>query len=170
MISSESYIKVLEEQVHSLFRAAQLAEAPFIVQITPAAMKYGHMDMLLSMIHTAAVIYPDTMYAVHLDHGTRETVMMALSSGAFNSVMIDASHESFDENIRITQEVVQRAHDHGIMVEAELGVLSGVEDELEVGAESGRYTRPEEVEKMRKLTQCDGVRDCSFQRCSQCWV
>jgi fructose-bisphosphate aldolase class II len=94
---------------------------------------------------------------VHLDHGTREIALEALATGTFNSVMIDASHESFDENIRITSEIVQRAHDLGVAVEAELGVLSGVEDELEVGEESGRYTRPEEVELFVSRTGCDSL-------------
>ncbi len=86
------------EQVHALFMAAQHAKAPFIVQMTPVALHYGHMEMLLSMIRAADDIYPGTVFAIHLDHGNRQTVKEAITSGGFSSVMIDASHEAFSQN------------------------------------------------------------------------
>jgi fructose-bisphosphate aldolase, class II len=145
------------EQVIGLFSAAQKANAPFIVQTTPAARNYASPQMLLGMISAASKIYPDTVFAVHLDHGNLEHVFDCIESGGYTSVMIDASHESFEQNIRITREVVQKAHINNIVVEAELGVLSGVEDDLAIDETESKYTKPSEVEEFVKQTGCDSL-------------
>ena len=95
------------EQIHGLFRAGERANAPFIVQITPVARNYAHPRMLLGMIHSAAKIYPKTKYAIHLDHGIESHVFDAIDSGSYNSVMIDASHDDFKQNVRRTKAVVK---------------------------------------------------------------
>ncbi|WP_372933714.1 class II fructose-bisphosphate aldolase [Mariniphaga sediminis] len=145
------------EQIHGLFRAAKKANAPFIVQATPVARNYAHPEMLLAMISAAAKIYPDTVFAIHLDHGNREHVFDCIESGGYTSVMIDASHESFGGNVSITKEVVKKAHAKNITVEAELGVLSGVEDDITVDEKSKKYTRPAEVEEFVNQTGCDSL-------------
>ena len=88
------------EEIHGLFAAAQEAKAPFIVQTTPFARDYAHAKMLLAMIKTAAEIYPDTVYAVHLDHGYESHIWDAVESGGYTSVMIDASHDDFEKNVK----------------------------------------------------------------------
>ncbi|NQU51787.1 MAG: class II fructose-bisphosphate aldolase [Bacteroidetes bacterium] len=145
------------EQILGLFSAAQKANAPFIVQTTPVARNYANPEMLLSMISAAAKIYPDTVYAVHLDHGTKEHAFDCVESGGYSSVMIDASHESFETNISITKEVVAKAHAKNIVVEAELGVLSGIEDDINVDEENKKYTQPSEVVEFVKQTGCDSL-------------
>jgi len=145
------------EQVHALFKAAQEAKAPFMVQMTPVALEYGHSEMLISMIKAAELIYPETEFAVHLDHGNMQAVNDAVSSGAFSSVMIDASHESYERNVAITKEVVKKAHAAGVEVEAELGVLSGVEDDLAIETKASRFTRPGEVVDFISRTGCDSL-------------
>lgn len=145
------------EQIHALFRAAVNADAPFIVQMTPVAVGYAHMDMLISMITAASEIYPEARFAIHLDHGTMETAKAAITSGKFQSVMIDASHESFEKNVSMTREIVEHAHDAGVEVEAELGVLSGVEDDLVVSGENALLTDPSMVEDFVKQTGCDSL-------------
>ncbi len=145
------------EQVHGLFSAAQKANAPFIVQTTPVARNYAHAEMLLAMISAAAKIYPDTVFAIHLDHGNLEHAFDSIESGGYSSVMIDASHETFEKNISITKEVVAKAHLKNISVEAELGVLSGIEDDLNVDEKHKKYTQPSEVEEFVKQTGCDSL-------------
>jgi fructose-bisphosphate aldolase class II len=144
-------------QIHGLFRAAQKAGAPFIVQTTPVARDYAHPRMLISMIQAAAQIYPDTRFAIHLDHGNKSHALESIKSGDYNSVMIDASHEPFRTNISITKEVVDMAHAKDITVEAELGVLAGVEDDLTIDGHMERYTRPAEVKEFVKETACDSL-------------
>jgi len=145
------------EQVHGLFSAAQKANAPFIVQTTPVARNYAHAEMLLAMISAAAKIYPDTVFAIHLDHGNLEHAFDSIESGGYSSVMIDASHETFEKNISITNEVVAKAHLKNISVEAELGVLSGIEDDLKVDEKHKKFTQPSEVEEFVKRTGCDSL-------------
>ena len=145
------------EQIHALFSAAQKANAPFIIQTTPVARNYAHQEMLLAMISAAAKIYPKTVFAVHLDHGNMEHAFASIDSGGYTSVMIDASHETFDTNVRLTSEVVVRAHKKNIVVEAELGVLSGVEDDITVDEKHKKYTQPSEVEEFVISTSCDSL-------------
>ena len=145
------------EQIHGLFRAGEKANAPFIVQMTPVARSYAHSDMLLAMIDAAAKIYPKAKYAVHLDHGTESHALDAIDSGQYNSVMIDASHDNFDENVKRTKAIVDKAHKMDVFVEAELGVLSGVEDDISIDEKHAKYTRPEEVVSFVDLTKCDSL-------------
>src|SRR5690606_31420671 len=145
------------EQVHGLFAAAVRADAPFIDQSTPAARNYAHPTMLSSMIAAAAKIYPKAVFSVHWDHGNEEHVLGAIDSGDYQSVMIDASHEDFDTNVSRTRAMVQRAHRESIAVEAELGVLSGVEDDLKISEEHSSYTCPSEVVEFVEATQCDSL-------------
>ena len=145
------------EQVHGLFRAGQRANAPFIVQMTPVARNYAHCEMLVAMIEAASKIYPKTVYAVHLDHGNEEHAFDAIASGKYNSVMIDASHDPFDTNVARTKQVVDQAHKMNVFVEAELGVLSGVEDDISVDEKHAKYTRPSEVERFVRETNCDSL-------------
>lgn len=145
------------EQVHGLFRAGQRANAPFIVQITPAARNYADPAMLTSMVRAASKIYPKAVYAVHLDHGDEPHAMSAIASGDYRSVMIDASHNEFHRNVERTRAIVKEAHKHNILVEAELGVLSGVEDDISIEDKNARYTRPSEVQEFVELTRCDSL-------------
>jgi len=145
------------EQVHGLFAAAVRADAPFMVQLTPVARNYAHPLMLSAMIAAAAKIYPKAVYAVHLDHGNEEHVFDAIGSGDYQSVMIDASHDDFQTNVSRTRKVVEKAHSAHIAVEAELGILSGIEDDLEVSREHSAYTRPSEVVEFVEATGCDSL-------------
>ncbi|MBT3385611.1 MAG: hypothetical protein HN778_03890 [Prolixibacteraceae bacterium] len=145
------------DQIYGLFSAAQKANAPFIVQTTPAARNYASPEMLISMISAEAKIYPKTVFAIHLDHGDKKHVSQSIDSGNYNSVMIDASHEPIETNIAITRGIVEKAHLKNIAVEEELGVLSGVEDDLIVGENQKNYTEPTEVEEFVKQTGCDSL-------------
>jgi len=145
------------EQIHGVFRGAQKAGAPVIIQITPVARDYIHPELLEGMINAAGKIYPEVTFAVHLDHGNIDHCISAVDSGYYQSVMIDASHESYAENIRITKEVVQYAHRKNIAVEAELGILSGVEDHLFVDGNKALYTDPLQVTDFVSQTHCDSL-------------
>jgi fructose-bisphosphate aldolase, class II len=145
------------EQLHGLMRGAHSAGLPVLVQFTPVARNYMHPEMLNGMIDAAAKIYPDVRFAVHLDHGNFDHCLSAIESGFYDSVMIDASHESYEENIRITSEIVRRAHHIGIAVEAELGVLSGVEDDLTVENDKAFYTDPIQAKDFVCRTGCDSL-------------
>jgi len=140
-----------------LFSAAQKANAPFIIQTTPVARNYAGPEMLLAMISAAAKIYPKTVFAIHLDHGNMEHAFQCIDSGSYTSVMIDASHETFEKNILLTREVVEKAHSKNITVEAELGVLSGIEDDINVDEKHKKFTQPNEVEEFVKQTGCDSL-------------
>lgn len=145
------------EQVDALFIAGRKSKAPFIVQMTPVALHYGHQKILLAIIKAAGKMYPEVVYSIHLDHGTRDAAIKAINSGGFSSVMIDASHEPFEKNVSLTREVVDKAHGKHIEVEAELGVLSGVEDDLEIANHAATYTRPREAEDFIAETGCDSL-------------
>jgi fructose-bisphosphate aldolase class II len=145
------------EQVHGLFSAAEKAAAPFIIQMTPVARNYANASMLLAMIDAAAKIYPKAIYAVHLDHGNEAHAFDAIASNKYNSVMIDASHDPFDINVKRTKSVVLKAQKSNVVVEAELGVLSGVEDDISVDEKSAKYTLPAEVEQFVYETNCDSL-------------
>ncbi|MCG8308051.1 MAG: class II fructose-bisphosphate aldolase [Cytophagales bacterium] len=145
------------EQTLALFRAGEKTSSPFIVQMTPVARNYAHSEMLIGMVRAAAKIYPKAVYATHIDHGDEMHVLNAIESGSFTSVMIDASHDPFEENVKRTRAIVDKAHEKNISVEAELGVLSGVEDHLSVDEEHALYTQPEEVEAFVGQTNCDSL-------------
>ncbi|HSK12138.1 MAG TPA: class II fructose-bisphosphate aldolase [Phnomibacter sp.] len=144
------------EQVHGLFAAAQQAAAPIIVQITPAARNYAYARMMKAMVDAAADIYPEVVYAIHLDHGNEDHVFDAMDEG-YTSVMIDASHDAFEQNVARTRAVKERAHAMNIVVEAELGVLGGVEDDMDIEASAARYTDPEQAARFVELTACDSL-------------
>jgi len=145
------------EQIHGVLGGAELAELPVIVQLTPVARNYMTSNILQAIINAAEEIYPKANYSVHLDHGNIEHCISAIESGFYNSVMIDASHEDYNKNISITSEIVRRAHDKGIAVEAELGVLSGIEDDKNISNDLEKYTDPNQVVEFVERTGCDSL-------------
>jgi fructose-bisphosphate aldolase class II len=145
------------EQAMGLFKGALQSQAPFIIQISKGARKYTDKRMLEAIIRAASVIFPECIFAVHLDHGDEETCYECIDSGFFSSVMIDASHDPFDQNVAITKRVVDRAHAKGISVEAELGMLGGVEEDIKVEEGNACLTDPAEAEDFVKKTGCDSL-------------
>jgi fructose-bisphosphate aldolase class II len=145
------------EQTLGLFKGCINSKAPFIIQLSKGARNYADKRMLEAMIRTAEEIYPDAIFAVHLDHGDEETCYDCIDSGFYSSVMIDASHEPFEENVAITKRVVDRAHKKGISVEAELGRLGGVEEDVKVDEGSAFLTDPAEAVEFVKETGCDSL-------------
>ena len=143
------------EQTMGLFEGNVRSKAPFIVQLSKGARKYTHKKMLEAMMKTADEIFPDAIFAVHLDHGDEETCMDCIKSGVYSSVMIDASMFPYDENVKITKRVVDAAHAEGLVVEAELGQLKGVEEDVK--AAEHVYTQPDEVEDFVSKTGCDSL-------------
>jgi fructose-bisphosphate aldolase class II len=128
--------------------------APFILQISRGARGYSDKRFLESMIRTADEVFPEVIFAVHLDHGTEEVCYDCIESGFYSSVMIDASHESFEKNIETTRRVVERAHAKGIVVESELGQLGGVEEDV-VG--SVKLTDPSQAAEFIEKSGCDSL-------------
>ena len=145
------------EQAMGLFQGAIDSKAPFIIQISKGARKYTNKLMLESIIRSAGEIFPDAIFAVHLDHGDEQTCYDCIESGFYSSVMIDASHESFEENVAITKRVTDAAHAKGISVEAELGMLGGVEEDIQVDEGNACLTDPAEAQEFVKLTGCDSL-------------
>lgn len=145
------------EQLLGLFRGNVQSKAPFIIQLSKGARSYADKRMLESMIRTAKEIFPEAIFAVHLDHGDEETCYDCIDSGFYSSVMIDASHESFDKNIEISKRVVDRAHAKGISVEAELGQLGGVEEDIKVDEGHASLTNPKEAVEFVQRTGCDSL-------------
>lgn len=145
------------EQVLGLFEGHRRARSPFIVQISRGARRYAGARMLETIIRAAEERYPELIFAVHLDHGDEETCYDAIDSGFYSSVMIDASHEPFAENVAITRRVVERAHSAGISVEAELGVLGGVEEDIAVDEAHAHLTDPDEALAFVQATGCDAL-------------
>ena len=145
------------EQILGLFKGSLDAEAPFILQISKGARSYADKRMLEAMIRTAEDIYPDAVFAVHLDHGDENTCYDCIESGFYSSVMIDASHEPFEENVAATRRVVEKAHPKGISVEAELGRLGGVEEHVTVDEGSAFLTNPDQAVEFLKETGCDSL-------------
>jgi len=145
------------EQAMGLFKGCIQSQAPFIIQISKGARKYTDKRMLEAIIRSAAEIFPEAIFAVHLDHGDEETCYDCINSGFFSSVMIDASHESFDQNVAITKRVVDKAHAKGLSVEAELGMLGGVEEDIKVEEGHAMLTDPTEAEDFVKKTGCDSL-------------
>ena len=144
------------EIVQGITEAAKEVNAPLILQVSKGARAYANHTNLTKLVE-AAVIETGLPIALHLDHGDSFETCKSCIDGGFTSVMIDASSESFEKNIEITKKVVEYAHDHGVVVEAELGSLAGIEDEVNVSAEAASYTRPEEVEEFVAKTGCDSL-------------
>ena len=145
------------EQAMGLFKGCIQSQAPFIIQISKGARKYTDKRMLEAIIRSAGDIFPEAIFAVHLDHGDEQTCYECIDSGFFSSVMIDASHDPFDENVAITKRVVDAAHKKGISVEAELGMLGGVEEDIKVEEGNACLTDPAEAEDFVKKTGCDSL-------------
>jgi fructose-bisphosphate aldolase class II len=131
--------------------------APFIIQLSRGARGYTDKRYLEALIRTSEEIFPEAIFAVHLDHGTEEVCYDCIDSGFYSSVMIDASHESFDENIAITKRVVERAHARGVSVEAELGMLGGVEEDISVSDDHACLTDPEQAVEFVERSGCDSL-------------
>ena len=144
------------EIVQGITEAAKEVNAPLILQVSKGARAYANHTYLMKLVE-AAIIETGLPICLHLDHGDSFELCKSCIDGGFTSVMIDASSKPFAENIEITKQVVEYAHDHGVVVEAELGALAGVEDEVSVSAEDSHYTRPEEVEEFVAKTNCDSL-------------
>ena len=144
------------EIVQGITEAAAELNAPLILQVSKGARAYANHTYLMKLVE-AAVIETGLPIALHLDHGDSFDICKSCIDGGFTSVMIDASSKSFEENIEITKKVVEYAHDHGVVVEAELGTLAGIEDEVSVSAEDSSYTRPEDVQEFVERTGCDSL-------------
>ncbi len=144
------------EIVQGITEAAKEVSAPLILQVSKGARAYANHTYLVKLVE-AAIIETGLPICLHLDHGDSFETCKSCIDGGFTSVMIDASSKPFAENIDITKKVVEYAHDHGVVVEAELGSLAGVEDEVQVSAENSSYTRPEEVEEFVNKTGCDSL-------------
>ena len=150
------------EIVQGITEAAIELHAPLILQVSKGARNYAKHVYLMKLIEAAVQDAEQTAgfdlpIVVHLDHGDSFELCKSCIDGGFSSVMIDKSGLPFEENIKITKQVVEYAHDHGVVVEAELGTLAGVEDEVNVSAEDSSYTRPEDVQEFVERTGCDSL-------------
>lgn len=145
------------EQALGLFRGHVQAKAPFIIQLSKGARKYAGVRMLEAIIRACDEEFPEATYAVHLDHGDEKTCYDCIDSGFYSSVMIDASHEVFEENVAITRRVVERAHAANVSVEAELGMLGGVEEDISVDEKHAMLTDPDEAKRFVELSGCDSL-------------
>ena len=145
------------EIIQGITEACREEHAPVILQVSKGARAYANRTYLVKLVEAAVIECPDIPIVLHLDHGdTFETCKSCIDDG-FTSVMIDCSSKPFEENIEITKQVVEYAHAHGVVVEAELGTLAGIEDEVKVAADAASYTRPEEVEEFVSRTGCDSL-------------
>ena len=150
------------EIIQGITEAAIENRAPLILQVSKGARAYAKHVYLMKLIEAAIADAEQTAgfdlpICVHLDHGDTFELCKSCIDGGFSSVMIDGSSKSFEDNIKLTRQVVEYAHDHGVVVEGELGTLAGVEDEVNVSAEDSSYTRPEEVEEFVNRTGVDSL-------------
>ena len=143
------------EIVQGITEACQEEKAPVILQVSKGARAYANHTYLVKLVEAAVIECPDIPVVLHLDHGPDFETCKACIDGGFTSVMIDGSAHSFEDNIALTKKVVEYAHDHGVVVEGELGTLAGIEDE--VSHAEGSYTRPEEVEEFVSKTGVDSL-------------
>ena len=144
------------EIIQGITEAAKECNAPVILQVSSGARKYANRTYLVKLVE-AAVIETGLPICLHLDHGDSFELCKACVDDGFSSVMIDASSKPFEENVALTRQVVEYAHAHGAVVEAELGTLAGIEDEVKVAAHEASYTHPEEVEEFVSKTGCDSL-------------
>ncbi|MBQ7114222.1 MAG: class II fructose-1,6-bisphosphate aldolase [Clostridia bacterium] len=144
------------EIVQGITEAAKDLNAPLILQVSAGARKYANHTYLMKLVE-AAVIETGLPICLHLDHGDSFDICKSCIDGGFTSVMIDGSHHSYEENVSLTKKVVEYAHDHGVVVEGELGKLEGVEDEVKVAAGEGSYTDPEQVQDFVSRTGVDSL-------------
>lgn len=144
------------EIVQGITEAAKDLNAPLILQVSSGARKYANHTYLMKLVE-AALEETGLPICLHLDHGDTFELCKSCIDGGFTSVMIDGSHHSFEDNVKLTRQVVEYAHDHGVVVEGELGRLAGIEDAVNVSAEDASYTRPEEVEEFVSRTGVDSL-------------
>lgn len=144
------------EIVQGITEAAADLNAPLILQVSKGARAYANHTYLIKLVE-AAIEETGLPIVLHLDHGDSFELCKSCIDGGFTSVMIDASSKPFEDNITLTRQVVEYAHDHGVVVEAELGTLAGIEDEVKVKAEDSSYTRPEDVQEFVERTGCDSL-------------
>ena len=144
------------EIVQGITTAAMLEKSPVILQVSAGARKYAKHAYLMKLVE-AAILDTDLPIALHLDHGEDFEICKACIDGGFSSVMIDGSKYSFEENIRITKEVVDYAHARGVVVEGELGKLAGIEDDVNVSDADAQFTNPKEVEEFVARTGVDSL-------------
>ncbi len=145
------------EQALGLFQGHIDAQAPFIIQLSKGARKYANARVLEGLIRAVEAEFPEAIFAVHLDHGDEQTCYDCIDSGFYSSVMIDASHEPFEENVAITRRVVERAHAKGLSVESELGKLGGVEEDIQVDEKHAMLTDPDEAKLFVEQSGCDSL-------------
>ena len=145
------------EQALGLFQGHIDAQAPFIIQLSKGARKYANARVLEAIIRAVESEFPEAIFAVHLDHGDEQTCYDCIDSGFYSSVMIDASHEPFEENVAITRRVVERAHAKGLSVESELGKLGGVEEDIQVDEKHAMLTDPDEAKLFVEQSGCDSL-------------
>lgn len=145
------------EIVQGITEACREEKAPVILQVSKGARAYANHTYLVKLVEAAVLECPEIPIVLHLDHGPDFETCKSCIDGGFTSVMIDASSKSFEENIALTRQVVEYAHDHGVVVEAELGTLAGIEDEVNVSAEDSSYTKPEDVQEFVERTGCDSL-------------
>ena len=144
------------EIIQGIVDAAQKQNSPVILQASSGAIKYARIKYLMKMVE-AAVEETNIPIAIHLDHGPDfETCKMCIDNG-FTSVMIDGSKYSFEENVALTKKVVDYAHERGVVVEAELGQLAGIEDDVNVSEEDAKYTDPDQAKEFVERTGCDSL-------------
>ncbi len=145
------------EIIQGIVDAAAEEKSPVILQASSSAIKYARINYLMKMVEAAVEEHPEIPVALHLDHGPDfETCKMCVDSG-FTSVMFDGSKYDFEENVRLTKEVVDYAHSHGVVVEAELGKLAGIEDDVNVEASDAMYTDPAQAKEFVERTGCDSL-------------
>ena len=145
------------EIVQGITEACAETRSPVILQVSKGARAYANHTYLTKLVEAAVIENPEIPIALHLDHGPDFETCKSCIDGGFTSVMIDGSSLPFEENVKLAKRVVEYAHDHGVVVEAELGTLAGIEDEVNVSAEDSSYTRPEEVEEFVSRTGCDSL-------------
>ena len=144
------------EIVQAITEAAADLKSPLILQVSAGARKYAKHNYLVKLVE-AALLETDLPIALHLDHGADFEICKSCIDGGFTSVMIDGSSLPFEENIAVAKKVAEYAHDKGVVVEAELGTLAGIEDDVNVDAESASYTQPEQVEEFVDRTGVDSL-------------
>ncbi|MDO4543219.1 MAG: class II fructose-1,6-bisphosphate aldolase [Clostridia bacterium] len=144
------------EIIQGITEAANELRSPLILQVSAGARKYANHTYLMKLID-AAIIETGLPICVHLDHGDTFELCKSCIDGGFSSVMIDGSHHSYEDNVKLTRQVVEYAHDHGVVVEGELGRLAGIEDDVNVSAKDASYTDPDQVEDFVKRTGVDSL-------------
>jgi len=144
------------EIIQGITEAGKELNSPLILQVSSGARKYANHTYLVKLVE-AALIETDLPIALHLDHGDTFELCKSCIDGGFSSVMIDGSHHGYEENIKLTKLVVEYAHAHGVVVEAELGQLAGIEDDVNVSAENASYTDPAQVQDFVERTGCDSL-------------